>query len=133
MGRFFTIGELCRSNVAALKGIPNNPNTAQRMNMEKLIDNVLDPLRARYSNPIYVNSGFRCETLNSVIGGAVNSQHMRGMAADITAGSKEENRKLFELIQSLGLEFDQLINENNYSWIHVSYNEDNNRMQILDL
>lgn len=133
MGRFFSIGELCRSNVADLKGIPNHPNTSHKMNMEKLIDNVLDPLRARYGKPIYVNSGFRCATLNTIIGGAKNSQHMYGKAADITAGSKSENKKLFELVQILGLEFDQLIDENQYSWIHISYNKDNNRMQVLHL
>ena len=133
MGRFFSIGELCRSNVADLKGINNHPNTFHKMNMEKLIDNVLDPLRARYGKPIYVNSGFRCATLNAAIGGAINSQHMYGKAADITAGNKSENKKLFELVQSLGLEFDQLIDENQYSWIHISYNKDNNRMQILHL
>lgn len=133
MGRFFSIGELCRSNVADLKGIPNHPNTYQKMNMEKLIRNVLDPLRFKFGKPIYVNSGFRCATLNELIGGARNSQHMDGKAADITSGNKKENKVIFELAQSMGLEFDQLINENQFSWIHISYNEDNNRNQVLSL
>lgn len=133
MGRFFSIGELCRSNVADLKGIPNHPNTYQKMNMEKLIRNVLDPLRFKFGKPIYVNSGFRCATLNELIGGARNSQHMDGKAADITSGNKKDNKVIFELAQSMGLEFDQLINENQFSWIHISYNEDNNRNQVLSL
>ena len=133
MGRFFNIGELCRSNVADLKGIPNHPNTYQKMNMEKLIRNVLDPLRFKFGKPIYVNSGFRCATLNELIGGARNSQHMDGKAADITSGNKKDNKVIFELAQSMGLEFDQLINENQFSWIHISYNEDNNRNQVLSL
>ena len=133
MGRFFNIGELCRSNVADLKGIPNHPNTYQKMNMEKLIRNVLDPLRFKFGKPIYVNSGFRCATLNELIGGARNSQHMDGKAADITSGNKKDNKVIFDLAQSMGLEFDQLINENQFSWIHISYNEDNNRNQVLSL
>lgn len=131
--RYFSIGELCRSNVADLKGIPNHPNTYQKMNMEKLIRNVLDPLRFKFGEPIYVNSGFRCATLNELIGGARNSQHMDGKAADITSGNKKDNKVIFELAQSMGLEFDQLINENQFSWIHISYNEDNNRNQVLSL
>ena len=133
MGQFFTIGELCRSNVAALKGLKNEPNTAVKLNLTKLIDNVLDPLRTAYRKPIYVNSGYRCEELNRLVGGAKNSQHMTGKAADITAGNKEENRKLFELVRKLGLDYDQLIDEQNYSWVHVSYNEDFNRNEILHL
>ena len=131
--RYFSIGELCRSNVADLKGIPNHPNTYQKMNMEKLIRNVLDPLRFKFGKPIYVNSGFRCATLNELIGGARNSQHMDGKAADITSGNKKDNKVIFELAQSMGLEFDQLINENQFSWIHISYKEDNNRNQVLSL
>lgn len=133
MGQFFTIGELCRSNVAALKGLKNEPNTAVKLNLTKLIDNVLDPLRTAYRKPIYVNSGYRCEELNRLVGGAKNSQHMTGKAADITAGNKEENRKLFELVRKLGLDYDQLIDEKDYSWVHVSYNEDFNRNEILHL
>lgn len=139
--RYFSIGELCRSNVADLKGIPNHPNTFQKMNMEKLIDKVLDPIRTMYGKPVYVNSGFRSAALNEAIGGAKNSQHMDGKAADITTGTPEENMKLWDIIlflfQEGDIEFDQLINEKpvrgNPSWIHISYNEDNNRNQILTI
>lgn len=137
MGRFFTIGELCHSNEADKRGIPNRPNTAQKMNMDKLIERVLDPIRSLYGKPIYVNSGFRCPTLNNVVGGARNSQHMEGKAADITAGNNDENKKLWDVVMFLfqegDIEFDQLIDENDMSWIHISYNEDNNRGQILKL
>ena len=54
------------------------------------------------------------------------------MAADITTGDVIENRKLFQLIQ-LNLPFDQLIDEKNFSWVHVSYNPKGNRKQILKL
>lgn len=139
--KYFSIGELCRSNVADLKGIPNHPNTYQKMNLEKLINRVLDPIRSLYGKPIYVNSGFRCGTLNELVGGAKNSDHLYGRAADITTGNLEENKKLWNVIlflfQEGDIEFRQLINEKpvrgNPSWIHISYNEDDNKCQILTL
>ena len=86
-----------------------------------------------YGKAITVNSGYRCSKLNAAVGGAKTSQHMRGEAADITAGSKTENKKLFELIRD-NLPFDQLIDESNYSWVHVSYvSTSKNRKQILSL
>jgi hypothetical protein len=89
-------------------------------------------LREWYSKPIIVNSGYRCEALNKAIGGAKSSQHMLGEAADITVGSKEENEKLFDYIKD-NLEFDQLINESDFSWVHVSYREGRLRKQVLEL
>lgn len=136
MGMFFTIGELCRSNVAALNGIKNEPNMYQKVNMNKLIDNVLDPLRSAYKQPIHVSSGFRTKALNDILPGASkNSQHMEGKAADIWCTERKDNLWIFEYIRD-HLEFDQLINEKPDKngipkWVHVSYNEDNNRNQVL--
>lgn len=131
--KYFTIDELCRSNVAQLRGIENTPDPNQLNNLEKLILNLLDPIREKWGNPIRVNSGFRSKELNKTIGGAGNSEHMKGTAADITTGNKENNRRLFDLIAGCGLPFRQLIDEHRYSWIHVSYNEDDNKRQILHL
>lgn len=89
-------------------------------------------MREWYGKPIIVNSGYRCEALNKAIGGAKSSQHMLGEAADITVGSKEENEKLFDYIKD-NLEFDQLINESDFSWVHVSYREGRLRKQVLEL
>ena len=94
---------------------------------------MLDPLREWYGNPIHVNSGYRCPPLNRLVGGAPTSQHTKGEAADITAGSKEENRRLFEYIRR-NLPFDQLIDEKDFAWVHVSFRRDgNNRGQVLKL
>jgi zinc D-Ala-D-Ala carboxypeptidase len=71
--------------------------------------------------------------LNDAVKGANNSQHLQGKAADITVGNKYKNQELFDLIVSLDLPFDQLIDEQDYSWIHVSYDETRNRKQILHL
>ncbi len=130
--KYFSIKEMTKSNTATAKGIDNTPDQTITDNLTKLIEAVLDPLREWYGKPIIVNSGYRCEALNKAIGGAKSSQHMLGEAADITVGSKEENEKLFDYIKD-NLEFDQLINESNFSWVHVSYREGRLRKQVLEL
>lgn len=130
--KYFSIKEMTKSNTATAKGIDNTPDQTITDNLTKLIEAVLDPLREWYGKSIIVNSGYRCEALNKAIGGAKSSQHMLGEAADITVGSKEENEKLFDYIKD-NLEFDQLINESDFSWVHVSYREGRLRKQVLAL
>lgn len=128
--KYFTIKELCKSQVAKEFGIDNTPNQEVVNNLELLVDNILDPLREAYGRPVYVNSGYRSSALNKKVGGSKNSQHMKGLAADITAGSPSKNKQLFILLTNLP--YDQLIDEKDFSWIHVSYS-DNPRKQILHL
>ena len=130
--KYFTIKELCKSSTAIQKGIDNTPNSEIVSNLEQLVDIILDPLRVKYGKPIHVNSGYRCEALNKAVGGSKTSSHRFGLAADITGGSKAENKKLFELAQALNLPFDQLIDESNFSWVHISYSK-KPRKQILHL
>jgi hypothetical protein len=65
------------------------------------------------------------------VGGATNSHHLTGMAADLTVGTKDKNRKLFVLAQQLGLPFTQLIDEYGYKWVHISYDPQDIRKQII--
>lgn len=44
----------------------------------------LEKLRVLLNQPIHVNSGYRCPPYNTNIGGALDSQHKKGMAADIS-------------------------------------------------
>ena len=119
--KYFTIEELTRSTTARLRGIDNTPSQQVINNLIALVDNVLDPLREAWGKPLHVNSGYRCRALNKAVGGVPASQHMRGEAADITAGSKDANRELYSLLKRLNLPVDQAINEKDFSWIHVSY------------
>lgn len=135
MGKYFTVGELISSNEADKRGIDNRCNKEQVENVKMLINRVLDPLREAYGKPIRVTSGFRCEKLNRIVGGSDTSDHMKGRAADIigTPATKEENKKLFYLAQSIGIDFDQLINEKGFSWVHISFRTDGNRKEVLAL
>lgn len=42
----------------------------------------LERIRAHYGVPININSGYRCPVHNANVGGASNSLHMQGCAAD---------------------------------------------------
>lgn len=124
----FTLEELTRTNT----GITNEPNKEELQALITLSGKVLQPLRDIYGRPITVNSGFRSYAVNKAVGGARNSQHSKGEAADLTVHTKEGNKKLFDIIKN-ELEYDQLINEYDYSWIHVSYRAGSNRKQILKI
>ena len=133
--KYFTMGEMMRSDTAARKGINNKCTKEDAERLKKLIENVLDPLREAYGKPIKVNSGYRCPELNKAVGGSKTSDHMKGCAADIvgTPNTKSENKRLFYLAQSIGIEWKQLIEEKNFSWIHISYDENDIRNQVLSL
>ena len=131
--KYFTIAELCRSNTGEKLGIENVPNSFQKANMENLINHLLDPIRQMWGKPIIVNSGFRCVKLNKAVGGAKNSEHMSGCAADITTGNKADNKKLFDMIRNSSLEWRQLIDESGFSWVHIYYNQSDNKKQVLHL
>ncbi len=130
--KYFTIKELCESSTAKEYKINNSPNSVIKRHLTLLVQFILDPLREKYGKPITVSSGYRCEELNKLLNGSKTSQHKKGLAADITTGSISENKKLFNLIIKLNLPFDQLIDEKNYQWIHVSYSS-KPRKQILHL
>lgn len=132
--KYFTIKELTQSETAQKCNISNTPNKEQEQNLIALVHNILDPLREAYKKPIVVTSGFRSLELNTKIKGSPSSQHMKGQAADIRSkeDSREENKKIFNLIQELKLPFDQLIDEYNYDWVHVSFSP-RNRRQILHI
>ena len=98
-----------------------------------VVDNVLDPLREWWGKPISVNSAYRCPELNAAVKGSKSSQHMKGEAADIDTGDRQQNKLLFEFIRK-NLPYDQLIDESNFAWVHVSYRADGaNRKQMLSL
>lgn len=131
--KYFKLEEFTHSNTAMMQGIDNTPDNTIVGNIENLVKNVLDPLREAWGKPIRVTSGYRSPKLNMAVGGSKTSHHMKGMAADITTGNRVENRRLFQLIIDLKLPFTQLIDEKNFSWVHVSYDPADVKRQVLRL
>ena len=129
--KHFTMRELTYSRTAQILHISNIPSDEVNANLVALVDNVLDRAREAWGKPVKVNSGYRCPELNRAVGGVSNSQHLTGEAADITTGTKEGNKWLFNYIKD-NCVYDQLINEQKYSWVHVSYKRNGvNRRDVL--
>lgn len=121
--KYFTFNELTKSATASRLKIDNTPTEQIKKNLVELVDNVLDPLRTAWKQPIIVTSGYRCPKLNKAVGGVPNSQHQLGQAADIrtVSDTPTDNKKLYDLVKKLDLPIDQCINEYGYNWIHISY------------
>ena len=133
----FTLEEMTKSQTASRKGIDNTPTQEVVENLKLLCENVLEKIRNHFGRPLTVNSGYRGPKLNKAIGGAKNSQHMTGQAADIEIAGMD-NKILFCWIRD-NLDYDQLILEfhkegvPDSGWVHVSWNSSGNRKQVLTI
>ena len=128
----FALSEFTRSESAKREGLDNTPTPEHLENLKTLCEKVLEPIRLKYGS-INISSGYRGKMLNHFIGGSVNSDHCVGRAADLDmddVGTGVTNKEIFEYIKD-NLEFDQVINEFNYSWVHVGYRLGANRKQVL--
>lgn len=117
----FSIEELVDSQTATRQGYEEqfSPPYYIKDNLISLCGAVLEPLRALTGSAILISSGYRCERLNNAIGGAENSQHVKGQAADIKSATLTVE-ELYVKIKTSGIVFDQLIQEFG-RWVHISY------------
>lgn len=132
LSKNFTLFELTYSDTASKLGFKNLPTQEEIRNLGALAQNVLQPLRDMLGKPITITSGFRNKPLNQKVGGASNSQHLYGQAADIIVlGMEVED--LYNYIKNSNLIYDQLILEQTKKdkWVHISYNKKFNRRQNL--
>ena len=134
--KYFSINELTSSATALREGIDNRPSKCAYHLLHVLVDQLLDPIREAWGEPIVVSSGYRCKQLNTLIGGVKNSHHLLGCAADIIAGNRADHRKLFKIIQQMHQEgrikFTQLIWEGDGRWIHISYVPGDLRCPVIE-
>lgn len=118
----FSLQEMTRTS----RQVDNQPNQDEIENLRLLCENVLQPIRDKFG-AVNVTSGYRGVVLNRLVGGSTSSQHCKGMAADFKVKDMAE---CFDWIKD-NIEFDQLIDEYNLSWIHISFSKFGNRKQVL--
>jgi hypothetical protein len=123
----FHLSEFTKSQAAVRRGLDNRPGEAELSALRLLCEKVLEPTRAHFGKPLLISSGYRSPAVNRAIGGARNSQHVKGEAADfeIPGVSNVEVCRWMEV----NLNYDQLILEfyipgqPNSGWVHVSYRQ----------
>jgi len=118
LSEHFTLAELTMSQTAARRGISNVPSPEVVDELRKLCVYVLQPLRQYVGMPIVISSGYRSPELNRAVGGAKESDHTFGRAADINVPNMAP-RVLCRHIVGMNLPFKQLIDEFG-EWVHVS-------------
>lgn len=115
----FSLEELTRSQTAARKNLDNTPSPEVVEELKK-VALVLEVIRKDLRAPIVVSSGYRSPEVNKAVGGSKTSDHMLGMAADITCPSVST----IDLAERIAEDMDdygvgQVIHEFG-SWVHVS-------------
>ena len=130
LSEHFTLSEFTKSITADRLGIENKPDYRQRLALQHLCREVLEPLRQHYGKPIRITSGFRCEALNKAVGGVGRSQHLFGEAADLSVPNEQVARDWFQWIVN-NTDFDQLLFEHSRRyhncWLHISCRWDSSR------
>lgn len=128
ISRHFSFKEFEKSDVASRHHINNTITDWEvRDNIVALVENILQPLRDAWGQPLFINSGYRCPELNAKVGGVATSQHTKGQAADVGCS---DPFALARLAKKMDLDYDQAILYP--SFLHLSYKkEGGNRNQIL--
>ena len=136
LSKHFTLSEMTKSMTATRKGIDNTPGAGEIKSFGDLCYEVLEPLRAHFSKPVTITSGYRSEALCEAIGSKKTSQHALGQAVDLEIFGVPNIQTAYWLQNNV--DFDQLIME--YfdpedpagGWVHISYHESgSNRKQVL--
>jgi len=133
LSKNFVLSEIIRSNTARRLNISNAPNKEHLRSLQILIRDLIQPMRDALG-PIRISSGYRNPTLNRAIGGSRKSQHCKGEALDIQfwKDGKMCNEEVYKWVIKEGIEFDQMINEFDFAWIHISLKDKGNRKQVLE-
>ena len=131
----FTLGEMTRSE--SHPEVYNIPSHEAIANLKHLCQ-WLEMLRERSGGPVRINSGYRSPQLNRKIGGAPNSNHLTGCAADIRVTGFEQAIRyaaiLLDYADESHQEFDELLVERNrYGaiWLHFAVRFRENRHKVL--
>ena len=154
LSQHFTLGELCKTSVKTADG-----NIPSRVHIENLkrVCGWLEHLREKSSltpapgltpnpsprgegnsdDPIIINSGYRSPAVNKAVGGAPNSNHLTGCAADIHVSGMEQLIRYAAILLDISDErqedFDELLLERSPRgtyWLHFAVRPSGNRRKV---
>ena len=135
LSQHFTLGELCKTSAKTADG--NIPSRVNIENLQRLCENWLEPLRAKYGAPIIINSGYRSPAVNKAVGGVATSNHLTGCAVDIRVADMKQLLRYAVILLDIADEgreaFDELLIERNSKgtyWLHFAVRPKDNRMKI---
>lgn len=117
LSEHFTLDEFTLSQEAARRGISNVPSRDVITNLTELCE-VLEEVRELVRGPMIISSGYRSPGLNASVGGATNSRHVLGLAADFTVPSYGAPLAVAKAIADSDIPFDQVIHEFG-RWVHL--------------
>jgi hypothetical protein len=123
----FTLDELMFSQEAVRHGIDNTP-PVEIVEALKRTCQQAEAVRALLGSSMLVSSGFRCRSLNSLIGGAPNSAHQFGWAMDFISPAFGKPIDICLKVADAKIKLDQCIQEG--TWVHLSF-APTYRMQFL--
>lgn len=113
-----TLGELTLSQVATRRGLDNTPPPPVLRSLTRLATTLERVRQSLGDAPLIISSGYRSPSVNSAVGGAGGSAHLRGLAADFVAPAFGDPRAVaVRLAADPDVLFDQLIYEG--TWVHI--------------
>jgi zinc D-Ala-D-Ala carboxypeptidase len=120
----FTLAEFTYSDTAKARAIDNTPDQAAVSRLTQLAQFTPEGIRKICGgHPVIISSGYRCAELNEAVGGASNSAHLYGCAADFTIPDFGDVLDICHALELhlLELGIDQLIDESGSGarWVHV--------------
>lgn len=152
LSEHFTIGELIKTKHKTEDH--NLPSLDALENLQRICEHWLEPLRERYNEryvllppppvrpvcreePIIINSGYRSDEVNKLVGGQKTSNHLTGCAVDIRCLGPEQVYRygciLIDIADETRQDFDELLCEHNAKgeyWLHLAVRPAHNRRHI---
>ena len=141
-----TLGELCKTSMKTADG--NIPSHVHIENLKRVCRwlerlrqkynlNIKEKIKNKNDEPIIINSGYRSPAVNKAVGGAQNSNHLTGCAADIRCLGIEQALRYATILLDISDESredcDELLIERSPKgtyWVHFAVRPNDNRMKI---